>query len=172
LCRLLPLPWANSTRPRASAGTSSWPSRVASSVITATSRDWWLVRGLAVGTFGSSAIGLEQAADLFVAGLIELAVPEPDAIEGLGLGEADQPIDEPGQQRAAAGRADRDRGDDLERVALAQADRGGPHRRSGREPVVDDDRGAARDRGRLAVASKQPLASLELALLASGDPLD
>jgi hypothetical protein len=52
---------------------------------------------------------------------------------------------------------------------LAQRQHGSTHRRSGRETVVHEDRGASADRRLLAAVAIQPLAALELALLPFGD---
>ena len=104
--------------------------------------------------------------DLIVLGLREIAVVSADRIERLGRGQADDIVAIAGQIGEGVGRRDRHGQHQAGRTQARDAAQRRPDRAAGRDPVIDDDRGAAFDRDGGPVSEIAPPPSLDLGQLA------
>src|SRR5579871_1629044 len=121
----------------------------------------------AVGRFMGDILRSDEAAHLVVADLLEVLVVEADGVKRLGRREADNPIDDRAQSGARAGSGDGDPNDDRAGASRADGRRGSPHRRTGSEPVVDENyepAGELRIRTRVAVGRFAPAQLTDLAV--------
>ena len=142
LSRLLPLPWAKSTIPWASAGTCRSPSNSTPPMGMVTSRSSVPSRG---GIGGLTVALAEQRGDLVVRCLLEIAVPEADGHEVRGRHQAHHLVglacSSLTVSEGATGTARMMRRAPLARAMAHRRAR----RRPGGQPVVDDDHRAPLD---------------------------
>ncbi len=104
--------------------------------------------------------------------LAEVLVPEPDRVERLGRDHRDDLVGLTPELCKRVQRRRRYRDDDQLRPLSPDGGHSRPHRRAGRETVVDEHHHLARKLGRRAVAAIRALAALELGELPLGDPVD
>lgn len=114
----------------------------------------------------------QQLPNLFVRRLREVVVPQTDSVERLRRDRADHFLDLVPELIACFGSRCWNSDDDPCRLLLSERLRGGSHRRSGRQAVVDENDSASTDIGWLRIAAIQSLAALELILLADDGAID
>jgi hypothetical protein len=114
---------------------------------------------------------LEQVAHLLVAHLREVAIPRADGAKLSRRHQADDLVDDATQRRARARRRDRHGDDRASRPLLSDVQRGGQHRRSRGQPVVDQHDRPVGQRQRGTIGSIQALPALQLAPLLAFDRL-
>src|SRR5579883_2272187 len=167
LKRLLPLPCAKSTMPRAPGGTARSPSSTTPPAGTRTKYP------ISAGVGGILALrARKQLPDLIIAGLLEVFVPFPDGLKVGRRHQADQLVHFAPQHVARARRSHRHCDYDAPGLLLPQRCHGRAHGRAGRQTVVAQNRGAAAQLGRRPVAAVLALAAFELGLFARGDALN
>src|SRR5262249_30520018 len=108
----------------------------------------------------------QKVAHFIVAGLGEILIELPDAVKRLRRGQAEDVVDLAGDSGAGVGRCRRNSDGDLRGPEPAQRRDRRQHRRSGRQPVVDQHRGAVTYAQCRTPLAEQPLASLDLGALA------
>ena len=107
---------------------------------------------------------IEESPDLRVAGLPKVQIPLTDCTERPRPDQADDTVGQWFELPARGLRSHRHGDDDSGRVAFAKSLDRGPHRRTRREAVVDQDHRATRGIGGRPAVTKQALATLELGL--------
>jgi hypothetical protein len=134
LCRLLPLPWANTTRARGHGQREvAGETHVLGLDVDAT-RD---------GTPGFGGQRVQATHHGVIVDRFEVLVERADRAKRRGLVQADHLVAVRAQAFDGIGRADRHRADEVRRVAPAHRIQRDHHRRAGGEAVVDHDHGAA-----------------------------
>ena len=114
----------------------------------------------------------EETAHLIIRRLPEIVVPETDGVKRFRSLGADHLVDEFAHFFAGRARGDRHRADDPGGISFAQGERAGPQRRSGGQPVVDEDHRLTGDIGGRLGASVEALAAGKLAPLVGFDRVD
>src|SRR2546428_519505 len=94
-------------------------------------------------TAGGACPTVGRLPHLVVARLREVLVPEADGVERLRRGETDDLVGLLGEQLARVGGRRGNRDDHLGRPLASYTGGRGPHRRAGRETVVDENHRAA-----------------------------
>src|SRR5438552_2938134 len=176
LRRLLPLPCANSTTPRAFGGSSSMPSRkpVSAEIWISWLKEAFIASpsSLAVERGVMCGRAAQEINDFVVARLIELLVPDADGAKRLGCVEADHFVDKSRQFVAAVRRRHRDGDDDSLRMFAAHRLHGHHHRRTGSKAVIDEYRSAAAERQRRRAAPITRFSASDFLQLGADDLID
>src|SRR5207247_3143922 len=114
----------------------------------------------------------EQGADLLVARLREVLVPQAYSVERLRRVHAHDVVDVVSELVTGSSCSDGNGDDDVRGMLLADRHRGRPHRGTGREAVVYEDHGLAFEARWVAIAAVGVLAPLELTQLRVQHALD
>src|SRR5208337_4120233 len=101
----------------------------------------------------------EQIADLFIANLIEVLIPQSNGPERLGSDRSDTGISDRLKLLEGGGSRGWYSNDDFRRMLPSQGSYRGPHGRSGRKTVVDQKHGEPRDVKQRTVAPVEQLAA-------------
>ena len=114
----------------------------------------------------------QESGHFFVRRLRKLLVPQADRVERLGRRHAHHLVDQPAQMLASLPRTDRDRHDDSCRRLLPERDDRRLHRRTGREPIVDENHGPIANGRRTPPGTIQHIAPFEFQTFPDGNLLD